>query len=644
MNFDPVPGALLLLGITALAVSLGWRARHWLAGRPAAVPILKGLAQTPRRYLVHVHEAVLRDPLPGNSRDTGKRAARMHMLAAGGFVAATVLIVFVHVFAIRHAVITGLLIAALAIMAAGTALVFRRRFMRPLPARLSRSSFIRLPWALTGFLVFFTVATLSVIGVIRLMDWTSVPGIGLLLIGAWSCLVLYAGVGARAMRHAVNGLLHLAFHPRPARFDNEQPDTALRPLNLDDEHLGVEKPVDFSWNRLLAFDACVQCGRCEAACPAFAAGLPLNPKKLVQDLAVAEHPQATDQDYTGNPHPGHNAGLVRGDPETPLVGSILDADTIWACTTCLACVYECPMMIEHVDAVIDLRRHQTLELGATPGKGAQVLEELQATDTVSGRALDKRLDWAADLRLPLLDEQTHCEVLLWIGEGGFDLRNQRTLRAVVKLLRAATVDFAVLGKAELDCGHLARRLGDEATFEDLARRNIETLNRLDFDRIVTTDPHVLHTIKNEYPDYGGHFAIEHHTTVLARLVREQRLKPVKQHEAPITFHDPCYLGRYNKEYEAPRELLAAIGSDVREMQRSGPRSMCCGWGGGASYTDVPGKRRIPDVRMEQVRETGAQTVAVGCPNCAVMLEGVVQPRAEVTDIAELLAEAVGVSE
>jgi Fe-S oxidoreductase len=301
------------------------------------------------------------------------------------------------------------------------------------------------------------------------------------------------------------------------------------------------------------------------------------------------------------------------------------------------------MMIEHVDAVIDLRRYQTLEQGATPGKAAEVLEELQATDTISGRPLQKRLDWAADLRLPLLDPDRHCEVLLWVGEGGFDLRNQRTLRALVKLLRAAGVEFGVLGEAELDCGHLARRLGDEAGFEDLACRNIATLDGYRFDRIVTVDPHVLHTIGNEYPAYGGDYVVEHHTTLLARLLRQGRLPELKPGAAPLTYHDPCYLGRYNGEYDAPRELLRALGGELHEMDRSGPRSMCCGWGGGAGYTDVPGERRIPDLRMEQVRDTGAGTVAVACPNCAVMLEGVVQPRAGVSDIAELLADAAGLA-
>lgn len=262
-----------------------------------------------------------------------------------------------------------------------------------------------------------------------------------------------------------------------------------------------------------------------------------------------------------------------------------------------------------------------------PGKGAEVLEELRATDTVCGRALSTRLDWAADLRLPVLAERGVCDVLLWVGEGGFELRAQRTLRAVVKLLRAANVvDIAVLG--------------DEATFQDLARRNIATLAKYRFNRIVTCDPHVLHALRNEYPELGGRYLVEHHTQFLARLIEQARLTPNPLQHEPITFHDPCYLGRYNGEIEAPRKVLKSIGVKVIEMQRSGLRSSCCGWGGGAAYTDVPGKRRIADVRMEHVRATDAGTVAVACPNCAVMLEGVTQPRAKVTDVAELVWAAV----
>jgi Fe-S oxidoreductase len=294
------------------------------------------------------------------------------------------------------------------------------------------------------------------------------------------------------------------------------------------------------------------------------------------------------------------------------------------------------MMIEHVDAVIDLRRFQTLELGAMPGKAPAVLDEIKATDNPGGHPLERRLDWAADLALPVLADRRSCDVLLWLGDGAFDLRNQRTLRALVKLMRRAGVDFAVLGAEELDCGDVARRLGDEATFQSLARRNIEILSRYRFNRIVTADPHVLHTLRNEYPPFGAVLTVVHHTAFLLDLIDSGRLSVVKPVAERLTYHDPCYLGRYNGEIEAPRALLDAIGVSRVEMERSGLRSSCCGGGGGAPLADVPGKRRIPDVRMDHARATGAETVAVACPTCAQMLEGVVGPRPQVADIAELV--------
>lgn len=297
------------------------------------------------------------------------------------------------------------------------------------------------------------------------------------------------------------------------------------------------------------------------------------------------------------------------------------------------------MMIEHVDAVIDLRRYQTLELGAVPGKAALTLDELRATDTVGGRALSARLDWAADLKLRVLGEGEACDVLLWLGEGAYDLRNQRTLRALVLLLRRAGVDFAVLGEAELDCGDVARRLGDEATFQDLARRTIAILSRRRFARIVTADPHALHVLRNEYPALGGSWTVLHHTALLAGLVESGALTVTRPLGQAVAYHDPCYLGRYNGETEAPRTLLDALGAERREMARSGLRSRCCGGGGGAPLTDVAGERRIPDMRMDDAQATGAPLLAVACPTCTQMLEGVVGPRPAVAEIAELLLAA-----
>ncbi len=621
-----------LVGVTlALGAALALaRTRRWANGRPAPVRWVRGLLRLPLAYFVDVHHVVARDAY----------AARMHVAVAGGFVGAVVLVVLVHLFGLRSEVLNWILLALLVLMLAGALLVAGRRVNRP--ARLSRGAFSRLPFSLMAFALFFILMTLPILGLLPPIPPGSAMGGVVLLFGVWGCLEMFAFFPVGPMKHAFAGATHLAFHPRPARLGAKRPDAALRPLDLDADPLGVARPVDFAWNRLLSFDACVQCGKCEAACPAFAAGQPLNPKKLIQDLARAMDGTGHDAGYRGSPYPGREAGQANGGPYRPIVGddAMIAPDTLWSCTTCRACVYECPMLIEHVDAVIDLRRFETLEKGAVPGKGGETLTELREADNPGGRTLGARLDWAADLSLPVLGEVEACDTLIWLGDGAFDLRNQRTLRALVRLLRRAEVDLAVLGAEELDCGDIARRLGDEATFQDLARRNIATLAKYRFQRIVTCDPHAHNTMANEYPALGGSFEVLHHTQLLARLLAEGRLVPGAAGLGALTYHDPCYLGRYNGETGAPRAILDAIGAERVEMERSGLRSMCCGGGGGAPLTDIPGERRIPDVRMEQARETGAAIVAVACPNCAVMLEGVVGPRPEVMDVAELLLKSV----
>lgn len=301
------------------------------------------------------------------------------------------------------------------------------------------------------------------------------------------------------------------------------------------------------------------------------------------------------------------------------------------------------MMIEHVDAIVELRRFQTLELGAIPEKGAPPLMELRLADDAGGRAPGARTDFAAGMKLPIMAQKGEAEVLLWLGEGAYELRYGRTLRALLRLLALAEVDFAVLGPEERDCGDLARRLGDEATFQRLARDNIGTLARYRFTRILTADPHALHVLRNEYPACGGSYAVVHHAAFLDELAASGRLPLGRVETGAVTYHDPCYLGRYNGEFDAPRRLLDRLGIDRVEMERSGRRSMCCGGGGGAPVTDIEGERRIPDIRMAQASETGAGIVAVACPQCTAMLEGVTGRRPEVRDIAELVlmaAEAV----
>lgn len=621
---------ILLFAALGLAV-LGAlrRVAMWRQGRASKVDLIGGLFAMPKRYMVDLHHVVARD----------KYIANTHVATAGGFVLAAVLAILVHGFGLHNRILGYALLFASVLMFVGAIFVALRR--RNPPARLSKGPWMRLPKSLMAFSVSFFLVTLPVAGILPadFGGWllAGVLGLGVL----WGVSEMFLGMTwGGPMKHAFAGALHLAWHRRAERFGGGR-STGLKPLDLNDPNapLGVEKPKDFTWNQLLGFDACVQCGKCEAACPAFAAGQPLNPKKLIQDMVVGLA-GGTDAKFAGSPYPGKAIGEHGGNPHQPIVNGLVDAETLWSCTTCRACVEECPMMIEHVDAIVDMRRHLTLEKGATPNKGAEVLENLIATDNPGGFAPGGRMNWAADLNLSLLSEKKSTDVLFWVGDGAFDMRNQRTLRAFVKVLKAAKVDFAVLGLEERDSGDVARRLGDEATFQLLAKRNIQTLAKYSFKRIVTCDPHSFHVLKNEYGAFDGNYVVQHHSTYMAEIIGAGALNLGQHKGSSVTYHDPCYLGRYNGEYEAPREVLRALGIEIKEMQRSGFRSRCCGGGGGAPITDIPGKQRIPDMRMEDIRETGAELVAVGCPQCTAMLEGVVEPRPLIKDIAELVADAL----
>jgi Fe-S oxidoreductase len=299
------------------------------------------------------------------------------------------------------------------------------------------------------------------------------------------------------------------------------------------------------------------------------------------------------------------------------------------------------MLIEHVDSIVDMRRHLTLVGGVVPNKGNEALDNLRDTDTVGGFPLAARHHWAADLNVPVLAAGESTDWLVLVGEGGFDMRYQRTLRAFIKTLQKAKLNIAMLGEAETDGGDLARRLGDEAGFQRLAQQLMATLKARRFQGIVTADPHLFHLLSNEYPALGGHFKVLHHTQLLAQLMEQGQLTATRSTGVEsLTYHDPCYLGRYGQEVNAPRQVLKGIGIKVVEMERHGVRGRCCGGGGGAPFTDIPGATRIPDIRMADAKATGASVVAVACPQCTAMLEGVVGPRPEVRDIAELVAHAV----
>ena len=631
---------LLWLSMAGLAFAVAKRSSYWRLGRPTAPGAfgISNLFTIPKRYFVDLHHVVARDPY----------IAKTHVATAGGAIGALALVFVNYGLGIYSPWLDKLIFLAALAMLVGAVFVWRRRHAKDVPARLSRGPWNTLPWLLGAF-------------ALGLVLFTLVPAAAMSRAFAVICAVLI-GIGAFAMtmgaakggpmKHAIAGLLHLAFHPRQERFaatrdaysgnGTATPPTALKVPDLQHREYGVAKPIEFRWNQLLSFDACVQCGKCEAACPAFAAGQPLNPKKLIQDL-VTGMVGGTDAAYAGSPTPGIAVGLHGGQPNGPIISGLIESDTIWSCTTCRACVQECPMLIEHVDAIVDMRRDRTLTEGDVPGKAPEVLANLRETGSAGGYDIAARYDWAVDLNARVAQPGMAVDVLLIAGEGAFDMRYQRTLRSLVKVLNKAGVDFAVLGGTEADTGDVARRLGDEATFQHMAKRMIATLGALSFKRIVSADPHVMHSLRNEYRAFGVRYEVQHHTGLVAELVQSGRLSPKASAalaEKRITYHDPCYLGRYNGETEAPRNVLKSIGIKVVEMERHGMRGRCCGGGGGAPLTDIPGKARIPDIRMADARAVGADIVAVGCPNCTAMLEGVVGPRPEVLDIAELVAAAL----
>jgi len=634
-------GAVLLAGLGLVAVQGLRLLRRWRRGRGVgaggAVKWRLGLALLPRAYLSVVHGVVAREPA----------SARMHALAAGGLLGAGALSLPVQVLGLGSRLL-AVPVVVLAVLGFVGAVMARRRHSGPPPPghRLSGGRHARLPLALAATALFLLGAA-----VLAAAERPSpVLGLPLAALGAAGILWLaWQGHGG-PMRHALAGALHLVAHPRPGRLRGQR-ETALAPLALADETLplGAGRPADFAWNRLLSFDACIQCGRCEAVCPAFAAGQPLNPKALVNDLVRAAGPGVAAP-YAGNPHPGLAAAGAGAAAALPLVAppgeaAVIQAATLWSCTTCRACVEECPMLIEHVDAIVELRRHAALELGAVPPRVARILNELRDSDTQSGRATAERGNWAIGRNLRAIAITGAAEVLLWQGEAAFEPRGQRVLAALLALMQTAGVDVATLGEAELDCGEIARRAGDEAGFQRLARANVAALERFRFGSIVTADPHAHHVLLREYPAFGGHYRVEHHSQFLDRLVAEGRLvlpAAGAGDARPVAWHDPCYLARYGGETAAPRRLLDRLGVRRVEMARHGLQALCCGGGGAAPLADVPGERRIPDLRIDEARASGAEVVAVGCPGCMTMLDGVPGPRPAVFDLAELLARRCGI--
>jgi len=390
------------------------------------------------------------------------------------------------------------------------------------------------------------------------------------------------------------------------------------------EALGISKLEEFSWKRRLDFDACVECGRCQAACPAYMAGTKLSPKQIIVKLK------------------GHMHGRLPG----PIHGTLIDPDELWACTTCMACVQECPAFIDIVDTIVDLRRFLTLSEGALPSTAPQSLQNIQRAGNPWGMAPTDRLKWAEGLDVPLMEEGVEVEYLYWVGcSASYDRRNQSIARAVVKILKAAKVSFAVMPEERCHA-EVARRLGEEYLYQTVQQENIGNLNRYRFRKVITHCPHCFNTIRNEFPQFGGNYEVFHHSVVIQRLIEEGRIRPTRPIDQTVAFHDSCYLGRYNGIFEAPRAVARSVpGLKLVELPRNRERGLCCGGGGGHMWMEVPSEKRVNIIRVEEALEVKPDVVGTACPFCLAMVDlgrkvkGVEETLA-VKDVSELVAESL----
>jgi Fe-S oxidoreductase len=429
----------------------------------------------------------------------------------------------------------------------------------------------------------------------------------------------------------------------------------------EDDKIGRGAIEDFTWKGMLDFATCTECGRCQSQCPAWHTDKPLNPKLLIMNLrdhALAKSPYllaGSDEQRAALPE------AVQTEAGRPLVGSadeggVIDPDVLWSCVTCGACVEQCPVDIEHVDHIVDMRRYQVLIESQFPKEAHTLLRNLERAGDPWGRGAGARLEWTSGLPFEvrvLEDEKLpeDVEYLLWVGcAGALDDNAKKTTRAVAELLHEAGISFMVLGGAETCTGDAARRLGQELLFQELAKQNVETLTTVGAKKVVVTCAHCFNALGKEYPQLGGVFDVVHHSQLLAQLVADGRLKPKNEVNAQVTYHDPCYLGRHNRVFDEPRNVLESVpGLNFVEMERSRETSFCCGAGGARMWMEETIGSRINETRTDQALDTGAEVVAAACPFCIVMLNDGVTTRQQqgkadesvrVADISTLLLRSI----
>ena len=429
----------------------------------------------------------------------------------------------------------------------------------------------------------------------------------------------------------------------------------------EDDVLGVGEIGQFGFKRFLDMYTCTECGRCQSQCPAWNTGKPLSPKLVIMDLRdhlYAKGPYMLDPSLADtNGSNGHenidvlNMKLV-GD--APGEESVIDFDVLWSCTTCGACVEECPVDIEHVDAILDMRRYKVQMESSFPQEAGGMLRNVENSGDPWGLGQSKRMEWAEGLDVPVVDGQIpdDVEYLFWVGcAGALEDRSKKVTRTVAGLLNQAGVKYAVLGKQESCNGDPARRLGMEYLFQMMAQANVELLNGVGARKIVVWCPHCFNTLKNEYPAFGGNYEVIHHTQLLTQLVNDGRLAPQTAIDKKVTYHDPCYLGRHNEVYDPPRAVVSAVeGLEKVEMGRCRNHGFCCGAGGARFYMEETIGKRVNHERIDEALELDPDLVSTACPFCLVMLDDAVSDKmgsgslaegsVKVVDVSQILAESL----
>ncbi len=484
--------------------------------------------------------------------------------------------------------------------------------------------------------------------------WTPVSA----AVGGW---LAGASAGSLHATYAVSWWVHLAalyffanYLPYSKHFHvyTSLPNVLLRPLdppgrlvpmNLEQVEegstFGAQRITDLTWKQRLDLYSCTECGRCTVVCPTTITHKPLIPRDLT--IALRDHLNASAREIIGDP------GSPGGTPSRELAGDVIAEDVVWACTSCRWCEEACPIFISYVDRIVEMRRHLVLEKATFPEEAEPAFRGMEVNGNPWQLAAETRADWAKGLEVPLAAEGGEFEFLFWVGcAGSFDDAGKRTSQAFVRLLKRAGVRFAILGPEESCTGDAARRLGNEYLFQMLAQANVETLNRYGVKKIVTNCPHCFNTLAHEYPDFGGRYEVVHGTQLIAQLLADGKLTLTAEVRRELTYHDPCYLGRTNGEFAAPRAILAAIpGLTVKEAPLAGRKAMCCGAGGGRMWLEEKLGERINQVRVRQLWQSGCQDVAVACPFCAVMVSNgqqeLGQEEARTFDVIELAAQALG---